>query len=236
MKRIIILFALSLLLSACQSQRKRVSKDFYHAAEIARVSVPNGGGVNYSFDSMELLETDLYGRELFLHKKWTEQVSILLVCQNKDDTYAYYYEDYSYLIHSIDSSDFTQDEIQWLKIKNDWNQPLNHKHMSSVIYNGAEHDIDDYNQYSKVIRSALKLESEDIILTLDGLERDQNGNKYILVKASNADTTNMPYRSFLVLYSDVENGNVITYCEIAPELDCRNSVISFKAECIALIE
>lgn len=237
MKRIIIfLFALVLLLSACQMQRKGVNKDFYHAAEIARVSVPNGGGLNYSFDSMELLETDSYGRELFLHKKWTEQVYILLVCQSKDDTYAYYYEDYSYLIHSADNSDFTQDEIDWLKSKNDWNQPLTPQHMVSVNYVDSERDIDDHNQYLKVIRSVLNLESEEIVLSLDGLERDQNGNKFILVKALVAGSPTKSSRNFLVLYSDVQDGRIISYCEIKPELDCRTAIISFKADCAALMK
>ena len=237
MKRIVtLLLALSLFLSACQVRRKSVSKDFYHIAEISRVSVPNGGGLNYSFDSIELLETDLYGRELFLHTKWTEQVCILLICQNKDDTYAYYYEDFSYLIHPKDSSNFTQEEIHWLKEKNDWNKPLSQQHMASVNYKESERDIDNYNHYSKVIRSALNLEGDEVVLALDGLERDQNGNKYVLVKASRVGAANAPYTSFLVLYSDSGDGSVINYVEIEPALDCRKSIISFKEECTALTE
>lgn len=73
--------------------------------------------------SIEILETDDYGRYLYTCLEYnvitnTEERAVI-ICQKIDDDYVYFYEDKNYLAYKYTETDITE-----LKIKNDWNLPV----------------------------------------------------------------------------------------------------------------
>ena len=86
---------------------------------------------------VELIEQDSYGRSLFHYREITSYVdgspgiSALLICQMTDDNYAYYYPNWHFIVrHSFE--EFTSEQIEELKKKNDWEKSLNTDKMVSV--------------------------------------------------------------------------------------------------------
>lgn len=79
--------------------------------------------------SVEILETDSYGRWLYKCKEYNvitnKEEAAIVICQKLDDHYVYFYEDKNYLAY-----EYTETDIAELKIKNDWDQPLNEDKMT----------------------------------------------------------------------------------------------------------
>ena len=70
-----------------------------------------------------ILETDDYGRILFQYEAknriMDHQESSIVICQTYDDDYVYMYEDKNCIMGTYESED-----VEQLKMVNDWNQPL----------------------------------------------------------------------------------------------------------------
>jgi hypothetical protein len=94
-----------------------------------------------------LIETDEYGRELFIIKLFQageyyqgdilaevdEVNSAYVVCQAHDDTKVYYYEDLCFKLFN-DKIGIEPNLLKELKTENDWNQPLAPEKCSSRLY------------------------------------------------------------------------------------------------------
>lgn len=106
---------------------------------VACYSVPFVTG-NPNFDAVKVIEKDKYGRVLFKYTSFThalddfngDHVCALLICQKSDKEYAYYYENYSFIISTGDDT-FADSEIQRLKELNDWDKELVQAKMSKVM-------------------------------------------------------------------------------------------------------
>lgn len=72
--------------------------------------------------NVRLLEADSEGRSLFeytvLNRFTGEMETALAVCQRYTDTSVYYYEDVNFHL-----GDYSEDDVDDLKARNDWNQP-----------------------------------------------------------------------------------------------------------------
>lgn len=91
-----------------------------------------------------ILETDEFGRKLFEVKFFGNSIDRLYIpnretsgrlfayaiCQKADDECVYYYEDDSFSIFGA-QDEFTDDERNALKQRNDWNKPLNDEKLTS---------------------------------------------------------------------------------------------------------
>ena len=95
-------------------------------------------GLSYQTDllcdpNIQILEQDSYGRVLFTYteKKFADfSFSCLLVSQKEDGNYVYYYADYNFLLVKKEDSNsdecvaFSNDDIERLKVMNDWEREL----------------------------------------------------------------------------------------------------------------
>lgn len=91
----------------------------------------------------KLLETDAYGRELYLYRRgfwhslgFYDSLCIYGICQSydADQEYVYAYEDMFYIMgESADA--FSEEEIEALKAANDWGLPLDETKMTYTDVN-----------------------------------------------------------------------------------------------------
>ena len=103
------------------------------------------GSRSYNMNQVLRIEEDSYGRVLFAfygaNLYWTNDQARLLaivVAQRVDSDYAYYYDSINAiaiyvdqlnekLTESLRESYFDEEDIEELKVKNDWNKPMNNK-------------------------------------------------------------------------------------------------------------
>lgn len=228
MKKIAILFlCVILLLNGCYRKGSVGASKFFDVAAVVQVCVPYCGVPDYAFDSINLLETDNYGRRLFCYESWQWETTALLICQKTDESNAYYYSDYCYIIRSGTNVTFSEDNIALLKSINDWDLPLNTDKMKSVNYTEANREIDQPNA-KRAILLALGKEETDTHIMLDGLEFDQNGNQIILVQVQDLSQSVSNKDVYLVLYQSDDTGKVIALQKIDSGIDCREEIVEFK--------
>jgi len=99
---------------------------------------------------IEVLEEDLYGRILFTYTMDTSRtygygrIWVVAICQKSDRKLTYYYEDECFIISDA-FENFSEEDINNLKLNNDWDKPVNENKLSSrPIY-------PDYDGYSGTI-------------------------------------------------------------------------------------
>lgn len=92
------------------------------------------GADRYCDSEIKVLEKDEFGRILFTYYEkefgmGTRSIFALIVSQYSEDGYVYYYEDCNYLNAEpekhITSQQFSQEEIENLKVENDWDKEIN---------------------------------------------------------------------------------------------------------------
>ena len=141
-KKVCILIAALLLLSKCLSgcyhtEYKGEYPELYTVAVynfLGRAGCWSNGEV-VKDSEIELLETDSYGRVMFLYHEgisdWGRGYGIL---QKSQDGYAYFYEDDCVLVSGdvwnghdeyFHEKWFIEEELDAFKVRNDWDQPLN---------------------------------------------------------------------------------------------------------------
>ena len=143
-------------------------------------------------DEIFVIEKDEYGRILYCcytkQDIWVEGIISLLIAQKYDDNYTYVYSDKNYIVkpmeerqtltQTIINSTFEMDEINLLKSKNDWGEPLDVEKMSKIrhVFDKTK-DFIDYVETRENITKASQLVGEDfslgntILLTIDDYYR-----------------------------------------------------------------
>lgn len=101
------------------------------------------------WDNAEVLDTDEYGRRLIRYCgrspylavpiNWDISATCLLICQKVSGGFAYYYDDICWVGKSIIAekqlyAEFSEDEVDALKERNDWGLPLENDKMQRVCY------------------------------------------------------------------------------------------------------
>ncbi len=119
-------------------------------------------GYSFSTDfvkdsEIEIIEEDAYGRILFLYReKYFSGADIsfssLLVCQKSAADKVYYYEDINFIIleqelYTSTLKEFSKNEIDILKIINDWNQELD---LEKCIYKDVVNSKEQINFLEEV--------------------------------------------------------------------------------------
>jgi len=89
---------------------------------------------------IKLIEEDAFGRKLFSYYEdsyygegWPNSFSYL-ICQKEDGAYVYYYADYSFISKEWNGLElpFTNEEIEELKMENDWGKEINEEKLVKV--------------------------------------------------------------------------------------------------------
>lgn len=234
MKRIIIIILVFVIvLIGCDAGYNRYSagaSDYYDAMTVIQASVPHIGGMDLRLDSIVLLETDNYGRQLFRYSLASDRSEILLITQKTENTLVYYFEDYCYLI--CDNEGFTESDIAWLKNQNDWEIPLETNKCIYVDFEDSvpDHvDIDNQFDVKKNILAFLhsyypEKNGIQISIGINALENYPNCGRIILVDAYFDNSLSM----YLVLYNDVENDPIIAFEKIQSVDTIRDEIIEFK--------
>ena len=138
----IVVIAMAIIITVgCTSKDKIYDGEYPDLYSVAIHSLLGSSGFiqsERSFPSIiKLVEEDTHGRKLFIYYEGTSiSTYSLLISQNNDDEYVYFYPDYNFI--SVEESkwqhtatlgppedDFTTEEIEELKRNNDWNKPIN---------------------------------------------------------------------------------------------------------------
>lgn len=211
MKKIILfLTIIALLLAGCDAGYSGTSagaSDYDYALSVIQASVPYIGGMDLRLDSIKLLETDAYGRNLFVYEMGLSSISALLIIQKTDEKFVYYYEDLCYLIQNTDAQDFSGNDKDLIKNNNSWNQPLDESLMTSINYAAAPADyenIDNYFETCKLVQEGLAQRYPekrwgDVNIALNGLESYDGYGQIILAQIYYSDRNSTEY--YLVLYN-----------------------------------
>lgn len=111
----------------------------------------NGAGESESVE-IKVIEEDTFGRTLYSYTVYAEGseyygyelIWVVAICQKSDRKSTYYYEDECFIISDTIES-ISDEDINDLKLSNDWNKPLNEDKLSSRPIHR------NYNGYSGII-------------------------------------------------------------------------------------
>ena len=230
----IVLFTICFLFCGCDAGYNRHSagaSDYLSAVSVVQCGVPYVGYVDLRLDQIELLETDDYGRNLFLYRMASSQESFLLITQKVEDSLIYYYENDCSTIYAIDETD-NEEKKRWLKELNDWNLPTEDRKMTPIDFTLVSPDHENITNYldaCEEIQIALESAgfqsiSENTKIQLNGLEFLMNGGQVILVGVYSNDTK----KYYIALYDDRAETAVVAIEPIAENMNFRESIIQFK--------
>jgi len=193
------------------------------------------------FNSSELIETDLYGRQLFLYNMVDHELGlcdylenstsyVYIICQKADRKGVSYYPFvcYSFITESEINSEET---VSKLKAANDWGMPINEdKLVSKSIY--IDTDGSKYYEEKNNVTSNFFSEIGD---TFDMYAytafSESNAAKMYIMREYTVDENNMCIykRSFLVMAD--ASYNIIDYKELTGLADTwKEQIITFDKE------
>lgn len=140
MKRIIVIILLifTTILTSCRYGWYSGNRSDLYSVAVNSVLWLNGysWGADYECDpSIKVIEEDSYGRTMFTYyEKYYKGAGIsfsaLIICQDSNEKEVFFYEDINYIIkeqtiYAENTKKFTDDEIAYLKLINDWNKEIN---------------------------------------------------------------------------------------------------------------
>lgn len=174
---LVLLLVLTLLiLTGCYSGYSGEHTDLYTVA-INSLSWIFGHsfGADFAMDSeIEIIEQDQYGRTLFTYyEKYYVggdiSFSSLVICQSSNEQHAFYYEDVNFIVkeQEVDIpwpvNEFTNEEIEQLKLANDWNKPLNLEKCVKKELTTEKLDVPHEKKIEKIIEEQFQLHERDKI-------------------------------------------------------------------------
>jgi hypothetical protein len=238
--KIAFAIAISLLFSACHdTQIYRGTFPELHIIAIETVI----GTVGDEMNRIIVLDEDRYGRKLFAYlgrayfnRELDNPYSLaIIIAQKTNDQYAFYYDANNYIVVTIESkyndldegkvySHFTQDEIDTLKITNEWDQPINETRLFRLDVlrkkKYSQFDIRDLRPFVS------KFEGEILNSYILCYSTDQNGKTILAVMTKDK---NSKYRNYLVMLE--RDGNLVSeksIVEITDQFENTNFIKDFK--------
>lgn len=173
------------------------------------------------------VERDEYGRVLFTYTACSSLTGnyeeVAVICQKHDANYVYYYEDVCYT-----SPKYCDEEMEDLKVTNDWNEPLNEGKMTKRPYrttiDGVIH-IEHILEYSKVRDACAKAAMvEDEVLSdcvIDDVNYQSQQEMYY-VQVTDANNEDKAYLAII----DAEYNVYLLLIE--NDVVSRNQIADFK--------
>ena len=190
---ILLLIFLFMILTGCYSGYSGENTDLY---TVSINSVPWTLGHSFSADfykdsEIEILEQDQYGRTLFTYYEeyysgGSTSFSSLVICQSSSEQYVFYYEDVNFVVKEQEAditwpvNEFTNEEIEQLKLANDWNKPLNLEKCVKKELVTEKPDIPHEKEIEKIIEEEFQLAERRVKIFVDFLTADSNNKNYII--------------------------------------------------------
>lgn len=212
-KRILlVIITLLLLFSSCGTYGYYRGKYPYLFTQITSSLLGTGSYDPNIRETIYIVETDKYGREIFLTIDGSDlsgSIAVIGVCQKNDNENVYYYPEINFIqktslvgsylveegnyIEDCIKKHFTVDEINKLKERNDWNKPLiEEKYIKKTIYR-KKPEIIEIDEVKKIVKNKNTLYSQSI---------DNKGyfiNAYLL---TNDLDSNLIYTATVIDYDD----------------------------------
>lgn len=195
MKRIkfmILLIFIMILTSCGHSGYSGDHSDLYSVA-VNSVLWLNG----YSWESdyecnpqIEIIEEDNFGRTLFTYyekyyKGANFSFSALIICQHSNEKEVFYYEDVNYIVkeqtlYSQNIEKFNDDDIEYLKLINDWNKEINYEKCVRKEILNSKQKIPNEKEIQNLIIDKFELVNGEYSLFIDYLTSNMHDSKYIV--------------------------------------------------------
>lgn len=195
MKRIILMILLiftAILTSCGYSGYSGKHSDLYSVAANSVLWL-NGysWGADYECDpSIEVIEEDSYGRTMFTYyEKYYKgayiSFSALIICQDSNEKEVFFYEDINYIIkeqkiYTQNTKNFTDDEIAYLKLINDWDKEINYDKCVRKEKVKEKQKLSSEKEIQNLIINEFTLVNGEYSLFMDYLTSNIDGSKYIL--------------------------------------------------------
>lgn len=148
------------------------------------------GADRYINSQIEIIDKDTYGRTIFIyHEKYYAGADIsfssLIVCQNSNEKNVFYYEDVNYIvkeqaIYTKNTVEFEKEEIEQLKLINDWNQEINFDKCIKKEIVKRKQNIPYENEVKSKIISEFHLINGKYNLFTNFLTNDSDNSKFIM--------------------------------------------------------
>jgi hypothetical protein len=196
MKRALsIIFVLLILISLTSCAYKGYSGDNSELYTVAVNSVLWTNGYSWSADfkcdpQIEIVDEDDYGRIMFrYYEKYYKGAGIsfsaLIIFQASKEKEVFYYEDVNYIvkkqdIYSQNLEEFNDEEIEYLKSINDWNQEINYDKCVKKEITKTKANIPHEKEIEKQIIDEFGLLNGQYTLFMDFLTSNSDNSKFIV--------------------------------------------------------
>ncbi len=197
MKKILTLLFLHVfilvVLTSCAYQG--YSGSYLDLYTVAINSVPWLNGYSWSADfecdaEIELIDEDNYGRKMFTYREKYYagggiSFSALIVCQHSNDKEVFYYEDTNYVVKEQDKysqklKEFEYQEIENLKLVNDWNKEINYSKCIRKELSKSKSNIPDEVKVKNQIVNEFSLINGKYSMFIDYLTENSSNSNYIM--------------------------------------------------------
>lgn len=252
MKKILIFVSMILiLLTGCDPSYVESSPELY---TVVANNILGAGMSRWEYTYV--IEEDSYGRVMFLYTAtpssniYLGPIYAVCICQKSDNEYTYYYEDDCFFV-CVNAEELvnrgtvtrlleniSQNDIDELKLRNDWEKELNEEKMTVSRSFKQFNDKEEYKSGSQHYKAAL-----NAVKCPDGYRlwyyiicSDKAGRQLIWIqeKKSDGTSTNLEdIRNFLVIVGkngEVESDDCILELTTEHLYDYRDIVKEFKAE------
>lgn len=240
------------VLCACDKQNEYYSNDVdLHAIAINSLL----GSFTHESDKVQVVETNNFGRKLFLFESNTynssdkgNRILAVLISQKTNDDKAYFYDNVNYLYcplpksytfeefenqtEKIVNDSFTDEQISSLKKANDWDKPLDTAKFFEIKVDSFKRDtVSKYKREKAFLLVGSEEKFKDCVM--EALTRDKNGKSIYFVRTSHPTNDNDKYK-VIITYAFMfdKNGNVDSskgIMEIKDVWNYQEQLASFKA-------
>ena len=188
-----ILLIFTTILTSCGYSGYSGNRSDLYSVAVNSVLWLNGysWGTDYECDPIiEVIEEDSYGRTMFTYyEKYYKgariSFSALIICQDSNEKEVFFYEDINYIIkeqtlYSQNTENFTEDEIAYLKLINDWNKEINYDKCVRKDIAKAKQKLSSEKEIENLITDEFTLVNGEYSLFIDYLTSNINASKYIV--------------------------------------------------------
>lgn len=233
-----LMLCLSIALTACVYTGYSGERSDLFTIAINSVSWLNGysTGADFVCDSeIEILDTDRFGRTIFTyHEEFYSGESLsfsaLIVCQGSNKREVFFYEDVNFLVKeqimwANELEEFSEEEIEYLKSINDWNQPINYDKCIKKEITTIKPEIPHKQEIENQLKKEFGLTGNRNILFVDYMTSDASNTRFMFYGVLKEDTN-----KFFIGIVETENNMFKQLNLFYPSnvYDYRSELIEFK--------
>ena len=184
---------------------------------------------------IKIIDEDYYGRTMFTyyekHYKGSNiSFSALIICQDSNEKEVFYYEDINYIIkeqviYSQNLEKFSEEEIEYLKLINDWNKEIDYDKCVRKEITKSKLKIPNKKEIENQIINKLEIVNGEYSLFMDYLTANSDDSKYIVYGYIRKSEQEGIYFIGLVEKDDVIKLNIIILSNV---YDYKTKFIEFK--------